>query len=159
MKTYTIDGVTVTEEQLRKVIQENPELKEKQGRWKPEIDEKYWFVNDYGGIDYNYATDFFSSSFRTQSNNCFKTEEEAKKHLKRIEAISTVTLAIKEANDGWIPDWENFNEDKFYIAYYYYYDWFSHHRFNLVDILSTLPCIKSGKIAQALVYQSLVAEI
>ncbi len=28
MKTYTIDGVTVTEEQLRKVIQENPELKE-----------------------------------------------------------------------------------------------------------------------------------
>ena len=58
-------------------------------------------------------------------NKVFKTHEEAERYLKVIKAKAKIELEILKENDGWKPDWNNKNLNKFYI-------YFSHTSKNLL---------------------------
>lgn len=46
----------------------------------------------------------------------FETKEEAEQHLKERKLLFKLHQWTKIKNDGWKPDWEDDNEEKYYIA-------------------------------------------
>lgn len=137
MKTYTI--YNVTEDQLKEIIKQNPELlKEKKGRWRAERGSKYWTIDTYGGTHSYGGTYFYVEDGDTADNkfynmgNYYKTEEEAQKAKEKQLAVMRVSDAIMDYNDWEEVDWSNSNQYKHYI----YYDYAN----NKFDIGSVLFC-------------------
>ena len=55
-------------------------------KWKPELEEKYYFITDYMNVNYAVHLYWFSEA-RVKVGNCFKTKKEAQAKLKRIKEI------------------------------------------------------------------------
>lgn len=78
---------------------------EEQTRWKPEMDQKYYFL-DSNGFVYNsiWADDSIDSS-RFEIGNCFQTEEEAERAVEYLKALAVVrgdaTSEFVKYNDNW----------------------------------------------------------
>lgn len=120
MKTYTLNNTTVSAEELKRLIKENPELLEKGTKpWRAEKGEEYWYVEDCGLADCDTEGIYDADNFRFLTGNYFRTEEEAEAHKARLEAIGRVTHAILERNEGWTPDWSDDDQSKHHI-------WFDH---------------------------------
>ena len=90
---------------------------------KPEVTINYWQPNEGDNMYYvTYLGDVSSSYYRddyqldTRRYRVFKTREEAKRYDEYIKAEETLRRVIAEANKGWIPDFNN-KEDKKYFAY------------------------------------------
>ena len=61
-----------------------PKSKEKKKvRWKPEKNEEYYLVNESGEVCYSYYNDK-THKFNYTIGNCFKTQEEAEEHRKKL---------------------------------------------------------------------------
>lgn len=56
-------------------------------RWKPEINEKYWYVNIFNEVKYDTCGGFSVDRKLFDSGNCFKTEEEAKAVAEKFKAL------------------------------------------------------------------------
>lgn len=56
-------------------------------RWKPEISEKYWFVDSLHEVQYDTWGDFTIDRKLFDSGNCFKTKEEAKAVAEKFKAL------------------------------------------------------------------------
>ncbi len=50
-------------------------------------------------------------------NICCKTEQEAEFILRQKKAKLALIDKIHELNDGWVPDWSNYEDDKWYFYY------------------------------------------
>lgn len=48
----------------------------------------------------------------------FNTREEAEQHLKERKLLFKLHQWAKEKNKGWVPDWSNDDEEKYYITYF-----------------------------------------
>lgn len=78
----------------------------------PQEGDTYWSLNYLGTISHiTYGWDGGGVPIY-----CYRTEEEATKARDIILAKQRLKLAIEAANDGWIPDWNNSNTNK-YIYY------------------------------------------
>jgi hypothetical protein len=53
--------------------------------------------------------------------NYYKTLEEAQFALNRQVVITEINDRIDELNEGWVPDWKDSQQKKFFISYYH--DW------------------------------------
>ncbi len=59
-------------------------FEEVDGRWKPEVDEEYWFLTPSGDVDvYLWRNDKIDHGFY-KFGNCFKTEKQAKAAAKGV---------------------------------------------------------------------------
>ena len=100
------------------------------------IDERRWDNNTYIREVYT-------------SNNVFHTREEAEQHIKREKAIRKVTDRIKELNDGWYPDWNDFSQDKYiFTGYSYCENSINIGSFCTVQCCRNELCMKSYKVAK-----------
>lgn len=72
--------------------------------------EKYFFVNQIGNIKNDCANDRLISRYRV-----FKTEAEAFKYADYIKDEETLKKAIADLNQGWWPDFNTGEQDKFCI--------------------------------------------
>ena len=77
----------------------------------PQEGEEYW---QYTKIGYTLAAIANDSEGRL---NAFRTEEECIKARNIQWAKQMVIHAISVLNKGWEPDWDNYSEDKYFIAY------------------------------------------
>ncbi len=74
-------------------------------RWKPEVDQKYYFL-DNKGLIYNsiWADDCFDDD-RFEISNCFQTKEEAERVVEYLKALAVVrgdaTSEFVKYNDNW----------------------------------------------------------
>lgn len=101
IKDQTIE-VDIPEEKLIAAGWKKPVSK---GRWKPAINERYFFASD-ARIEHNYfIDDAITDNAIIASCLVYKTREEAKKALARQKAIIRVNDRIDELNDGWEPEW------------------------------------------------------
>ena len=50
-------------------------------------------------------------------NNTFKTVKDAEKERDRLELLYEVNQFRDECNNGWFPDWSNFNQIKCFIGF------------------------------------------
>lgn len=78
----------------------------------------------------------------------FNTEQEAEQSLKERKLLFKLHQWAKEKNDGWEPDWSNY--DNKYVVYYNAKTGFlGINAYNWSNHISLLPTFKTRKIAQA----------
>ena len=86
--------------------------------WKPEKTDMYFAMSGYGEITpcWSEMNDFDTA--RYSIGNCFKTEEEAEFAFERLKVIAEMKRYIAEHDDVEL-DWKNYEQNKWYILYYY----------------------------------------
>lgn len=122
------EDMTPTEKQIEKLKEELEKLEkivasEKLSkRWFPEEEEKYYSIELDGDrlcVD-KYLTNHNPDCTKMHQmlGGIFKTEEKAQKEIKRLELKADIINQIDEANQGWVPDWEDDEHDKYFFESY-----------------------------------------
>ena len=97
-------------------------LEDDKKEFEVELPNKYdtlYFIDDI-------SSEVYMTGFSTSKNEIarylrgyfFETKEEAEQHLKECKLLFTIKKWAKEKNDGWVPDWSNDDEEKYYITYF-----------------------------------------
>lgn len=81
--------------------------------WKPEFDDKYWFIGSMGVGNETAWTNDAVDNCRFQLGNCFQTNEQAKKAIEWLKAFKV----LRDDTKGFNPDWGNSKQDKLYVGY------------------------------------------
>lgn len=115
--------LTELQEQINNMQKKLDKLKqikseEKEGKWKPKINKRYYFINDLGTVDWTNWCDDQIDNFRYLIGNIFRTQEEAEFCLEKIKIRSKFKDFIKERSKDL--DWGNSNSRQ--MKYYLYYD-------------------------------------
>lgn len=76
--------------------------------WKPKEKEQYYYVCSFNDV-------IIGSYHKDKIYRPFKTREEAEEYAEYRKAEEVLREAIANANEGWNPDWLNFNEKKYFI--------------------------------------------
>lgn len=97
-------------------------------RWKPEADQKYYFLGNDGSVGYNRWDGDHIDRGRFEIGNCFQTEEEADRVVKYLKALATVR---GDATGKFIRGTSN---------WYVYYDVHC----KCLDVSSDYYCNKNG---------------
>lgn len=86
----------------------------------PEDLENYYYVSESGDIDLVEDV-FFNIDYEGlyQRGLAFKTVEETKQYDRERILLFKMHKWTEEHNEGWTPDWEDFREPKYTIAYEY----------------------------------------
>ena len=99
------------------------ELKEskKEGKWKPQIGEEYWFKNDIGKVSHS---TYMCSVDECRANNVllFKTEEECERYWRFMDTVKEKSYSFSDLE--WRDDgigkyyiYYDFEDDSFHISY------------------------------------------
>lgn len=86
-------------------------------RQRPKIGEIYYFLGDNGYIYNTEWEDFKEDLFRFNTDNCFKTEQEAKDYKENLLTKQQLKDLALELNNGVEICWNN-GQNKYCIAYY-----------------------------------------
>ena len=115
----------------------------------PDMYDTLYYIDDI--CSEVYITNFVSSARdkdRYLRGFYFNTEEEAKQHLKERKLLFKLQQWAKIKNGFWVPDWSDYNNNKFLI----YYDGedgvLRINAGSISNMLSTLPTFKTRGIAQ-----------
>ena len=87
--------------------------------WLPENGEKYYFLSHRKVTEayINENDDWDRELFK--ATLVFRTEEEAEKQLLKQQATIRVIKEIARLNAGWLPNWNDGNESKYFIHFSY----------------------------------------
>ena len=113
----------------------------------PQIGDTYYFIDKLGILNYQVAQD---NNGRFQ---VFKTKDEAINFYNVECARQRVRDEIKRLNNGWTPDWTNYDESKFFtllienklVIQIYKYNKVLDNSMFLKDYASALKIIDSNK--------------
>lgn len=128
-------------EELKKKYEElGKEIKrlENRKRWRAEYLEDYYYVDENGEINSIYENDDDTDKFNYKIRNYFKTEEEAKAHLDRLNTYYELMDLAEELNNGEEINWSNTSKFKYSI-------YFDTNNMSL-EIFNTLFCNDIGQI-------------
>ena len=114
------DAITELGDILAKILPDIEIPEEEEDTWEMKCPYKdgdeYWFIFDNGHIDIDcwegHATDFD----RFKTGNAYPTEETAELEAKRRNLLTRFRAFRDECNDGWKPDWNDHNSEKWVIA-------------------------------------------
>lgn len=115
----------------------------------PEDIDRYYYVDELGDI--NLVGDTFHETDYEglyQRGLAFKTKEEAEQFDKERILIKKLKDRAKKYNEGWIPDWSNFNETKHYITCKKEVEEFDMNFCRTFRHLIKLPYFKSEELAE-----------
>ena len=116
-KTITINLENLSEEEYNLFTCLIEKSKKKRNKvWMPEENERYYFLGSSGLIN----SSFYENSFdegKYLLGNCFHTEKEAKFIVEKLKVISELQRIAKENNEK--INWENFDEEKYFLLYDY----------------------------------------
>ena len=107
---------------------------DKNVRWKPETNQKYWYVDSTGEVTWEYWQSNKCDIYRYSVSNCFRYQCEASEYKELLEAKQALKDLALELNGGIEIYWDFFYQPKYYILYDY--------RFKelLTDFTRTRPC-------------------
>ena len=81
--------------------------------WQPsEVTPDYWHVSPQGAV---ICGTLNPKNDKSPRYRVFKTKAEASKYADYIKAEETLKKAIADLNQGWVPDFKNGKQDKFFI--------------------------------------------
>ena len=153
MKTITLeDGKEVKiSDESDKAMADSIQSK----RWKPEVDEDYWYVRDDGGdcdVGHSYWTYDETDKFHYKTGNIYRTKEKAKTALARIIALADVREYILD-NDLQVDnvDWSDRWQNKCSISYNRNTDEFCREFHWRYQKLNELPFLKSTEATNQVV--------
>ena len=139
------------EEQLTEIRIELLERKAKKKSYEVEVPEdigNYYFVNECGAItllkDVFFSVDYEKVYLRGLA---FKTKEEAEQFDKERILINRAKNWSKKYNEGWIPNWKDFDEEKCTVMYDNKDAEFETYETYIYQDFTKLPVFKSEEIA------------
>lgn len=93
-------------------------LKECGDRWKPKDNEQYWYITDYGTVNYTlFMSKNQNDDMRFKNYNCFKTREEAEQEAEKILIRRQLEDIARRLNKGEEIDWNNHTQRKYTILF------------------------------------------
>ena len=96
-------------------------LKECGGRWKPKNNEQYWYITDYGTVNYTlFMPKIQNDNMRFKNYDCFKTREEVEQELEKILIRRQLEDIARRLNRGERIDWDNDDQRKYFIRFNYW---------------------------------------
>lgn len=102
--------------ELQKQINGLKQVKiEEPKRWKPEIEDLYYYVCDGGTIIQDVWEDCITDDWRYLTGNVFKTAQEAEEYQNKIEIQSKFKNFVEERNEKL--DWNDSGKLKHYLLY------------------------------------------
>lgn len=118
MKTYKLNNVEVSAEEIQKLVRDNPDL------LKPEVKGRYFFPTDY--TDYWVVNSYGEIMETTEDRNVrlgkhiekYATEEQAELECKKKQAIVACWKWAQE-NAPFEPDWGDIDQGKYFTCYNY----------------------------------------
>lgn len=112
-----LEEITKTKEYLANVEKMLEECKYE--RWKPKVNEKFWYIDSFGFV--NYSLFMSETESRFKNYNCFQTKEEAEQETEKILIRRQLEDIAKRLNKNNKIDWENRTQNK-YLIYFNYGD-------------------------------------
>lgn len=89
------------------------QMDQPKGRWVPRDGDMY-YTSAYGFVTQSqFGIDSFIEKGHLSIGNCFRTKEEAERHIEKLKVIEE----LKSLAGYWKPDWVNWNQRKYYIRY------------------------------------------
>lgn len=85
-------------------------LKECDERWKPKDNEKFWYIDSSGSV--NYSLFMSETESRFKNYNCFQTREQAEQEAEKILIRRQLEDIARRLNKGQEIDWYNKNQSK-----------------------------------------------
>lgn len=79
------------------------------GVFKPKNGEKYWQIENDGGVYSEWWEDYYFDEDLYSIGNCFPTEQAAKDTVYVLKLIQKA----RESQDGFVPDWEDMTQYKY----------------------------------------------
>jgi hypothetical protein len=119
-------------------------------RYKPEEGDRYWRITSWGSVIQGRWWPNSDHLFRYQNRNVFPSKEEAQAALDRLNKRNEILDRIEELNEGWEPDWEDY-ESKYFIEYLYSENWWDIDSFRGVRFLPNEYYFKSRAIGHQLI--------
>ena len=88
-------------------------------RWEPKENEKYWYITDYGTVNYTlFTSKSQNDNMRFKNYNCFKTREQAEAEAHKILVRHQLEDIAKRLNKGEKIDWSDNKQFKYYFYLY-----------------------------------------
>lgn len=104
--------VELSDKQVENLLEQ---LKEDKGdRWKPEEEDKYFYVDCNGYVIDDYYRDFPDDLWRYNQRNVWKTKEEALAYKSYLEAVAKIKDSATLQ-----PDWGDISQAKYFVFYYH----------------------------------------
>ena len=113
-KQEIIDEIKKTKEHLANM---EKMLKECNERWKPELNEEYYYVNQVSATSRDVNDEFDIDVARYRTYNCFKTREEAKQEAEKILVRRQLEDIARRLNKGQEINWNDNNQLKYNIGF------------------------------------------
>ena len=115
----------------------------------PEDIENYYYVSESGDIDLVEDV-FFNIDYEGlyQRGLAFKTKKEAEQYDKERILIFKMNKWAEEHNEGWIPNWKDEDEIKYFIIYDNRYETLKVDNYATIEEFCKIPYFKSQKIAE-----------
>ena len=117
-------GIEALETKIQGMIAERQYISNKIEKAQSELktlktgSEKFYYVNIFGEIANiepdNYNEDIIKQM--QQQGNAFKTRDDAEKESDRRALLYEFNQFKNERNDGWTPNWKDFNMSKYFVA-------------------------------------------
>ena len=83
------------------------------GVFKPEDEEKYWSIMSVGDVSEEWWNDNLFDHDHYTIGNCFPTEQSAEDTVR----VLKLTQKARETQNGFVPDWENFEQNKYVLHF------------------------------------------
>lgn len=162
MKTYkitkhipvgNIESVEITEEEIRELIKNNPELltptpTRKRKYFMPKDESYYYSINDSDEIKKAWFAEGHPKEMHKNifSGNSFATEQDAQDEVNHRQALVRIWNNYDDKY-SWDIDWEDVKQDKYPLAYDYEYNQISKKNgvYNYVKLTTELPYFKSAE--------------
>lgn len=89
-------------------------------RWKPKDNEKFWYIDSSGSV--NYCLFMSETESRFKNYNCFQTKEQAELEAEKILIRRQLEAIAQRLNKGRKIDWANTTQRKYFIYFNHYCD-------------------------------------
>lgn len=87
-------------------------------RWKPKANEKYWYIDSSGSVNYTlFMSEMEIDAIRFKNYNCFGTLQEAEVEVEKILVRRMLEDIARRLNKGQKIDWNNFDQNKYFISF------------------------------------------
>lgn len=111
-----LDRISELEKQLTAL---KTEIEKENKRWRSKDGDTYWLVGSNGETTCSYEYHRDTDNFRYDTHNYFQIEEEAQKYANVLETERQLKKFADGHNDE--IDWDNINQEKWYLYYSYKY--------------------------------------
>jgi hypothetical protein len=102
---------------IDKVVEVLKKISKTSLKWKPEQNEKYFYISLFGVVGCDVWCNDISDNWLYNQRICFKTKKEAEEYKKFLEIKAKIMDIAEELGRPTMEDWENGNKIKYCLEY------------------------------------------